>query len=595
MDTSAVKGAYPRGDMRALIVVVVLAGWACGDDGAPVADAGSPDAAVDGGRPDGGAPDAGPGPPPACEPLPPVAPPACGSGEGAANRLLPGPGRSGHDAALAGTARRLDRGFRALHAWSTGANAERTIPSEDDRALVTRFLLEDDGWDFATFAGRGPETLGPFWKVAGAYAGAGVAADAFRYATLRDEGAPCDEVERARAHLAADLDVLHLATAITGVPGVVARGFIRRDHPGGDLETTPLFDEDGSPLPAEKDNGTWREDQSGDYPDLLWEDSCSRDMLIGWVLGMASAWEVVARDPSFEAAVVRRLEEDAAAVARSLMRVGEEGYDLEIRDADGRRTFHGLLHESAIDRVYLRGLANGQHAAMALGIVAALARVSGDPEVASYLHEQLVVERDLPGIVRDHAKDVDFGVETNFSNYNMAFTGAWLAHRYLCDEPARRVVREGTTAGLYDTPGADRQPVEQSQSFYDLVFLAAHGGATVNSPLSEVDEAALSRALASLRDFEAPLWDTRRDNCDATEIAAGVCVADDGSEVVILGPVGRGGEVVAETPLPLAVRPPSNYHWRSDPYRVNGGGSGAALYPGADFRLAYWMGRHLRR
>jgi hypothetical protein len=44
----------------------------------------------------------------------------------------------------------------------------------------------------------------------------------------------------------------------------------------------------------------------------------------------------------------------------------------------------------------------------------------------------------------------------------------------------------------------------------------------------------------------------------------------------------------------MRVRPVSNYHWRSDPYRPNGEGSPRRLLPGVDFRLAYWMGRYLR-
>ena len=46
----------------------------------------------------------------------------------------------------------------------------------------------------------------------------------------------------------------------------------------------------------------------------------------------------------------------------------------------------------------------------------------------------------------------------------------------------------------------------------------------------------------------------------------------------------------------MAIRPPSNYFWRSNPYEVNsGGGGGSLLLPGVDFRLAYWMGRWAER
>ena len=69
---------------------------------------------------------------------------------------------------------------------------------------------------------------------------------------------------------------------------------------------------------------------------------------------------------------------------------------------------------------------------------------------------------------------------------------------------------------------------------------------------------------------------------------------EDGTELPLDTAAGRGDALVATIPVPMRIRPPSNYFWRSDPYRVNGDGDANALYPGVDFRLAYWMGRHLR-
>jgi len=292
-------------------------------------------------------------------------------------------------------------------------------------------------------------------KVAGAYAGVGIAADAFRYGALRDEGADCDEVEQARVHVRRSLEALHLAVAITGEQGVIARSFARRDLPGTGpgIETTPLFDADGLPLPTEKDNGTWREDHSGGlYPDVVWEDSCSRDQYVGWVVGFAALWEVIGADPTFPDDVKERLQRDAAVLARALMQVGGQGYDLEIHDADGRVTYHGYLHEEAIERTYLTGFENGFHALMALGIVAGLAYVAEQPDIDAYLQDRL-----------------------------------------------------------------------------------------------------------------------------------------------ILAGSGHNDELVAEDPLPMRIRPGSNYHWRSNPYRVNGGGDGSRLLSGVDFRIAYWMARWMRR
>ncbi len=534
--------------------------------------------------------------PPACAPIAPPAPPACGTAT-ARGSLVPGPADPGHDAMLAAKTRRFDRAMRAIHLLTTGANTEVVVANEAERGTITAFLRDSDGWDLAAFAGKPAEQVVSGWaKVAGAYAGAGALADAYRYAALRDEGASCEEVERARAHVRTALEALHRAVAITGKRGVIARGYQRVDVPGEAHPTTPLFDGAGSPLPPEKDNGTWRADQSGQYPSYVWEDSCSRDMLVGWVMGMAAVWEVVSSDPTFETVAKQTLADDALAIAESMMKVGPQGYDLEIADADGRRTFHGVLHERGVERGYITAnVFNGQYAIMSLGIMAALARISGSPKVLDYVHNDLVRARRLHEISRDYQDLIHLGSKTNYSNYNMAFTGGWLATRYLCTPEAAETMREVVAKRLYAP--SSRAPREQGQAFYDWVALAAGAGASATTPLdpARIDRTAAENALATLREFhDAPYWNTAVENCDAAEIEARSCVAVDGTPIDLLGAVGRGEELVAAKVVPMRIRPPSNYHWRSDPYRVNGTGDGTTLFPGVDYRAAYWMARYLR-
>ncbi|MBW2529209.1 MAG: hypothetical protein JRI23_33845, partial [Deltaproteobacteria bacterium] len=524
--------------------------------------------------------------------------PACDSGVYDRSYLIPGPGESDHDADLAAKARRYDRCFHAVTAVTTGINTELTVADAASRQLVDSFVTEADGWDFDEHAGVDLLDAVTGWhKVAGAYGGVGVAADAYRYATLRDQGASCSELERAREHLLADLDGLHLATAITGVEGIIARGFIRTDvaGPGQTQETTPLFDADGNPLPAEKNNGTWREDNSGgQFPHYIWEDSCSRDQLVGWAAGYAAAWEAMRGDDSFPMELKSRLQADAAAIARSLSAVGEAGYDLEIRDADGRVTYHGYLNENSMDRVYLDGAGNGGMALMALGIVAAFAYVAEDPDLDAYLHGTLLRDRELHLLARDSMIFVDIGLQSNFSMYNMVFLGGWLAHRYLCDDDARAVVRQAVDTSLYEVAGRERQPSEQKQTLYDFVYVSAAAADTAFRPAGQaLDDAAVDRGLETLHEFpEPPFWNVAVENCDEQEIDSGDCIGIDGTPIHVLGYVGRNDELVAEEPIPMRIRPPSNYYWRSNPYGVNGTGDGTTIYPGVDFRFAYWMGRY---
>jgi hypothetical protein len=535
---------------------------------------------------------------------------ACGSSGGQPGlyeydwqALIPGPGEDGFDADLAAVARMRDRQFHVFHALPTGLNAEISIDraKTTERQAIEDFLRQDDGWDFEGFSGlRTEEIVDGWWKVAGAYAGMGVAADAFRYGTLRDQHYPAEQIDRAREQLLTGLDGLARAIEITGVEGVIARGFASRVYAGGGQteQTTPLFDLSGDPLPPEKTNGTWREDNSGLHPDFVWEDSCSRDMLIGWVTGMGAAWEVIELDAAIGEQVKERLRAQASQLVRAYMRVGPSGYDLEIPDADGRLTFHGYLNENNVDRMYLDGARNGFYAIMALGIIGALADIVDDPAVDAYLDETLIEQRGLAVIAKENSLLINFDAMTNFSNYNMAFQGAWLALRHIRPSQARRDLQIALDHELYDTPGYDFQPVEFSHAFFDLTWAAGMCGAAAGQACQKApDQAAIDRGLQTLREFPAPpFFEFERVNCDEDELAAGVCLAEDGqTELTVLGEVGRNGDLIVAEPLPMRLRPPSNYYWRSNPYRPNGGAQGAGMFAGPDFRIGYWMGRWVRR
>lgn len=557
--------------------------------------------------------DPGPGDVPPADPgPPPFNPPECGTMTYAWRGLIPGPGEPGFDTDLDAKARRIERAWQTFHADAMGLNTDVTIAlaNTDDRDAIQTWLHEHDDWDFQGFFGKTPrQVVTSQHKVAGLYGGVGAAADAFRYAVLRDQGYPCDELAQARTHLLRAIEGLHTVVAITGAPGVIARGIARKDLPGdGQATTMPLFDGEGRPLPLEKNNGTWREDFSdgGQYPDLIWEDSVSRDMYVGWAAAYASVWEVIRDDPAFDPALKDRLRADALAVARQLMVVRESGYDLELPDADGRTTLHGWLNEANIDgQFYLEGFENGFHATMALGIVAAWVFVTEDPDLTAWLRDELIAKRELPRIVAEQAGVLlDMGLKSNFSNYNMAFTGIWLAFRYLDDPAVQATLRTAVRDQMYARPGQNRQPDEIGYSFYDFIYAAGRAGMNVWWPMATEPEAdAVERGMTTLRDYaDAPYWDFEKRNCpdavcdcDDTAIASSECTALDGTALTVLGCVGRNCDLVCVQPLPMRTLGPSNYHWRSNPYIPNRGGSGAALLPAVDFRIAYWMGRHFRR
>jgi hypothetical protein len=495
--------------------------------------------------------------------------------------VLPGPADSGYDPALALRAEQTERQANGLSAAAVGATSELSIADAAARETITSWILSGSPEVES-------EALVSSWaKVAGAYGGVSIAADAWRYGALREEGAPCAEVEAAAVRLDQALEALQLAMEITGTEGVIARGFARNDLPGdGQSETTPLFDESGNPLPEEKNNGIWRADNSGKYPTYSWEDSVSRDQLIGWTAGMAAAWEVIREDPRFSEEQRQRLAAASRALLQSLMTVQESGYDLEIRDADGRMTYHGILHHESVDRYYIPGAKNALNAALSLGIVGGLVFAADDPAITDWFLDDLIAARDLPGIVRDESRQIKLGYESNYSNYNMVYIGGMVASRYLCDEGAREAVNTGLI-DLYQ--GESRDPIEQDQALYDLAFAMATGGISVWGG-GEPEGVAMEKVNRILTEFpDPPFWAQPVENCDAEEIAAKSCTLTDGTVVEL------ADETVAEQPIPMRARPPSNYFWRTNPYEFNASGSEEALYPAVDWRIVYQAGRWSQR
>ena len=527
--------------------------------------------------------------------------------------LLPGPDEEGYDAELEAKADQYDRSHLIFNCAGNGVNADITVAldKDADRQLIEDFIQTTGLWDFEAWSGKTAlEVVTAYHKVAGLYGGVGIAADAYRYGTLRDQNYPAEDINRAREFLLRGIEAIFVAVEITGEPGVIVRGFCRTDVPGycATQETTPLFDGYGNPLPDEKDNGTWREDNSADnrFPNYKWEDSCSRDQFIGWAAAFAAVWEVIKDDTTFSQDIKDTLQQYASQIGQSLMveRTGGplslgQAYDLEIFDADGRTTFHGYMNENAWDRVYLAWLPikDGFYAMMALGSVAALAYTSEDPVLEKYLYDNLIGERRLDEVVYSHMLGVNLWYVTNYSATNMGMMGALLAQRYINDETVREKIQYATKVHLYENgPVFNRQPEEYGYSLFDFIFSASVSGASAfNGMLQDPDFDAIDRGAQTLFEYaDSPYWDFEVENCDEYELSSGVCELNNGDVVTVLGEIGRKGTLITKEPIPQEVRPPSNYRWRSCPYTPNGGGNGSGMLPAVDFRFAYWYGRWVK-
>lgn len=322
----------------------------------------------------------------------------------AAQGLIPGPGDPGHDAELAALADAYDRQIHGIMTVELGWGLEAFVSDPDDRAAIEAFIASGER-DFEAATGRHPyEVVDRFGEYGdlGMFGGVQAAGDAFRYAVLRDEGAPAAEVDAARNDVLRALDGLHWYTAVTGVPGVMARGIRRRLPAEGDPalpplpETVPLRDGSGNPLPADKEP-TWRDDNSGELPFLIWFDDTSKDQVDGYIFALGAFYDVIADDPTIDSSLKDRLVDDARAIAQRLMTVVEVSpgneIDLVLQDADGRvTTFHDLAAEEIGGAVMPRAL-NGFNAVMSLGMMRTLYHITGDRDVGEHYY-RLIEDRD---------------------------------------------------------------------------------------------------------------------------------------------------------------------------------------------------------
>lgn len=520
-----------------------------------------------------------------------------------AQTLVPGPGETGHDAALETWADGIYRVQHEILSEPIGWGLEAFVSDPSDRAALEAFVASGER-DFEAQSGLHPyEIVDDYGESGdlGMFGGVQAAGAAWRYVVLRDSGADAALVTEARADLVRILDGLHVYTAITGVPGVFARGVRRRASLAGEppipgvMETTvPLFDGAGDPLPAEKEP-TWRDDNSagGLYPDLIWFDDTSKDQFDGYVLALGAAYDAAVDDPDIDDALVDRLVADALAIAESLMVERDVGAtrmaDLVLVDADGRVTsFHDLSAEEITPGVVAATPTNGFNGLMALGAMRTLFHITGDPDVGAFYYEEMVGARQYFENAEETVGLMYMNENTNFSNVNMAFVASWGVLRYETDPVVRAAMDTILESALY-APGRVREARGLGQPFFDFLYAGFRSDGASGPGATAVTE-----GLATLRGSPAaPYWNDEVRNCDDAEITARSCLAIDGATTLTLSMRGGWNDiVVAVSPLPIAIRPPTNFEGRSDPHGVNGGG-GARLNPGATHFAAYWMGRLL--
>lgn len=375
-----------------------------------------------------------------------------------ARTLLPGPGENGFDPGLAKLAHQYDRQFLSINAAPFSMSLDAHIIEPGTRTALTAFMADPD-------AGFGPEAFEQFTGIPvldavdyfeeiadlGMFGGVAAAGDAFRYAVLRQRcrrlHKDCNLLESARSQLLEILDALHIAHAITGPDGVIARGIVRREVSliPGTPAPIPVRDSVGNPNPPclfKPENPTlapfsqrlrYREDvtqtvpgdpSTGQFPDWIWMDNASKDQLTGWVFAMGAIYDVIRHDPRIPDALVERLAADAATIARRLMRVGGPlGVDLTIIDGDGCATTFHDMHAEEIQGVpisyfldpliqaggseltpeheaIISNYKNAFNSLLALSTMRTLCHISREEDVCAFYYNELVDNRGWPALLQ---------------------------------------------------------------------------------------------------------------------------------------------------------------------------------------------------
>ncbi len=513
---------------------------------------------------------------------------------------------------------RHERQFYRLNAAPFGLSLDATPKDADAVAAIQQFCGQDASNDVKAVTGKHPfELMSDFGEHGdlGMFGGVPAAGTAFRYLALKREGADAKTLADARALLVRAIESWHVFYVVTGGNGVIARGIYRLKPenpddppiPGTAPTPVPFKDADGKPLPFPKDNGTWRADNSGGVLPAgtwMWVDSASTDQMNGQMFGMAAMYDAAVADPDIDQTLVARMRDDARGVAKMLMTmrevsgfettVGSGEYDLIIMDADGRPTLYHDLNPLGIQNMYATPEMNTWdtfNLVNALGVVKALCHVTGDKDLEDYLYVELLKNRGYLQMLNKTEKDgaldyIYMGISTNYSNVNMIATSLWNMI-YLENDPAvlaeYRTFLEGR---WWDKPGVLQTAKNQKQAFFNAIYLGLTDKGTDAARVQQTADLITARGLG-------PYLSPAKVNCDATELAAGSCLAVDGKTVLtIQDGADMDGNRKATEALDTSIRPTSNFDSRSDPFDLNAG-EGNNLNPGGDYLATYWMLRWL--
>jgi hypothetical protein len=364
------------------------------------------------------------------------------------------------------------------------------------------------------------EVTGMAFSDMAVWSGCYVAAQAFRYAVTGDSAAE-QQIRRS-------IEGLHLLQAVTGKPGLLARGIKR-------------WDEKGPEVGPEWHRG------SGTFSNYQWLGDVSADQVDGVIFGYGVAFDLVG-DPALKQSIAIYVR----AIADHL-----RDHGMTIQDVDGQRTKHGDLTAGLFTEPL--------NALIALAVVKAAYHMSMDEkyqqQYLDLVHRQDYHKRAVKA--RDPWWEVFTGV--NHSDNNLAFLAYYTLLRYekdaaLLDYYLRSLNR------------AWRVVRSEGNPLFTFIYHAL-------VPMQQRDDQALANAVGTMRLFPVGRRDFRVINSAKPDS----CISFRRD---------RFGRKQACQPVPMNHRPADVFEWKENPYRLDGGGEGSLEFSGVDYLLPYWMGRY---
>ena len=370
-----------------------------------------------------------------------------------------------------------------------------------------------------------------------------LAAAALRFATT---GTDADRVRMGEA-----LDAVEALVAVTGEPGLLARGLSADSDQVicCDDAAEPDCDEDmlcGGPNRPEGHAGT------GEFAGIHWIGDAGRSEYAAVIFGLSTAASV----DDDEANAERIAELIAALVDRVL----EDG--LKIIDVDGARTSDGDLGDV--------GRRRGLNALLVLDWVQAAYRVTGEERFKTRYGE-LIDGGSLDTAARK--LDAYRGYDTRWEEVHAAMLAYFDLIRTDSDDARVASMREAMAASLFDSEGDQvdgRHADAEKNPLFNMLYAIA-----LDLYRTEVDCESIVETIA----FDAaPRTDRAVDLSGSDDVAADP--AQDGWAAEALG---------------IADRYPAPYAWDVNPYLLAGGADDGAEFSGVDYLLVYWLGRYYGR